>query len=178
MGKENSEDRVQKSHHSLLKSTLLQRAEFLAKLRKSKKINKNDLKETKTPKKLVNKMKRPNKLKDQHRASKPQVSEIARKIMSSTWEGISDDEGSVDSAILDENICYECGKKTHRETEFDTLILCDECDAEYHLACVGRDCILTRKSNFTCPRCVEDKIKFRDLNFLINSHDPRFIVSS
>jgi len=54
------------------------------------------------------------------------------------WSGNSESDGSVDTACLDENVCYECGESTCdlSKEELDTIVLCDWCDGEYHLKCV------------------------------------------
>ena len=44
------------------------------------------------------------------RSRTPRPKEFAWK--GADWDGNSDDEGSVDSAILEESICYGCGKST------------------------------------------------------------------
>lgn len=89
------------------------------------------------------------------------------------FEGYSDDEGSVDSGVLDENVCFECGETTHREIEWETLILCDHCDGEYHLKCCRLD-LHPRNNKFKCSRCLTDENHFSALDFSI---DDRFQVN-
>jgi hypothetical protein len=99
---------------------------------------------------------------------KPSISDSS----SSDCSGNSDDEGSVDSAILDENICYECGKETSHKKYWNKLILCDICDSEYHLKCIGL--YLPPRNKFTCHRCQEEESVFHDLDFRV---DPKFRVN-
>ena len=49
--------------------------------------------------------------------------------------GNEDDKGSVVSAILEEDICYECGLSTLNSDSWNDVIMCDLCDSEYHLHC-------------------------------------------
>jgi hypothetical protein len=42
----------------------------------------------------------------------------------SEWSGNSDDEGSVDYPLLDEDICLCCGLET-KEEEWSKILLCD-----------------------------------------------------
>ena len=79
----------------------------------------------------------------------------------SDWEGNSDDEGSVDSAILDESICYECGSSTINDPDWQNLLICDVCDGEYHLGCMGLDRV--PRNGWTCQRCYEE-VQFASKN--------------
>jgi hypothetical protein len=143
---------------------LLARAEFLASLRKSKRVSLADLKlpsESAVEEKVATKK--------QHKTKLDQIH--------SDWSGNSDDEGSVESGVLEENICFECGKKINRK-KVEELILCDICDADYHVKCVGLECAKrTRHCNYVCLRCLEDEKNFDDLNFGIDSTNPRFQVA-
>jgi hypothetical protein len=84
------------------------------------------------------------------------------------WSGNSDDEGSVDFALLDEDLCYECGLDTTDESNWDSLIICDVCDGEYHIACVNLDRI--PRNGYTCPRCVKEEFEFSKLKFTVDHH--------
>lgn len=86
-------------------------------------------------------------------------------IYDESWEGYSDEAGSVESGVLDENVCCDCGIKTNRKKECDELVLCDVCDSEYHIKCVGLERTRTRALAWTCPRCVEERTHFSSLSF-------------
>ena len=84
------------------------------------------------------------------------------------WEGNSDDEGSVDSGAMEEDICFECGKlTTHDDPE--AIIMCDICASEIHLACLGLNMI--PRKGYVCPRCKEDEYAFGDLNYDVYKPD-------
>lgn len=83
------------------------------------------------------------------------------RIYDRKFEGNDDDEGSVDSAALDENVCFECGLDTTNDVN-ESIIICDSCSGEYHIICakVARE---SRAGNrWTCPRCVQDENFFGD----------------
>jgi len=84
------------------------------------------------------------------------------------WEGNSDSEGSVDSGVLEENICYECGELTADlpAGDWEGLIICDRCDLEYHTLCVGfeKGDMLPRRF-WQCPKCVEEERAMSKLDF-------------
>lgn len=80
-----------------------------------------------------------------------------------TWEGNSDNEGSVDSAALDEDICYQCGLDTTDESNWSSLVICDICTGEYHLKCVNLD--IVPRTNFICPRCTAEASELRKLKY-------------
>jgi hypothetical protein len=83
------------------------------------------------------------------------------------WEGNSDSRGSVDSACLDENVCYECGESTAGLTtdECKSMILCDRCDGEFHLKCVNLETMPRSSVPWVCPRCLEDERQFKGLGY-------------
>jgi len=89
------------------------------------------------------------------------------------WSGNSESDGSVDTACLDENVCYECGEGTSdlSKEELDTIVLCDCCDGEYHLKCVGLERMPRQSVEFVCPRCREDEKQFKDLTYDIVLRD-------
>ena len=139
-------------------------------------ITKRDLRDRKTLKKVIpiEPIKK-TKVLIKKKGKKIKKTELSKKLdETSGWEGYSDDEGSVDSGVLEESVCFECGKQTKRDKECDNLILCDICDSEYHLECVGLDHRpLTRSACYTCHRCVEDDKHFATLDFKVH---PRFEV--
>jgi hypothetical protein len=92
--------------------------------------------------------------------------EIKSIIYDESHEGYSDEEGSVESGILDEKVCCECGIKTDRKKECEELVLCDVCDSEYHMKCVGMERTRTRALVWTCPRCLDEETHFSSLSFL------------
>ena len=79
------------------------------------------------------------------------------------WEGNSDDEGSVDSACLEENICFSCGENTNDDAEDDSIVVCDRCEGEIHLGCLNLG--LPPRKGFICPRCKEDEAFFDGLKY-------------
>lgn len=82
------------------------------------------------------------------------------------WQGNEDDSGSVASGVMDEDFCWECGVSTlNNEDDWDNVVLCDRCDAEYHLRCAGLDRVPRR--SFICKRCVQEENAFKDLSFNI-----------
>ena len=83
------------------------------------------------------------------------------------WSGNSDSKGSVDSACLDENVCFECGESTANATPEETanLLLCDRCDGELHLHCTKLTCLPRSSVEFVCPRCLEDERQFKGLTY-------------
>jgi hypothetical protein len=89
----------------------------------------------------------------------------------SSWDGNSDSLGSVNSGVLDENICFQCGVETS-ENESGNMILCDGCDGEYHLACVGLASL--PRITWTCGRCREERAWFANLKYEV----PNFKVTS
>lgn len=89
------------------------------------------------------------------------------RIYRTDWSGNSDSKGSVDSACLDEDICYECGESTTdmKEEDFDKIVLCERCEGEFHLICVNKECLPRKQVDFFCPRCLEEEIQFNDLSY-------------
>ena len=85
------------------------------------------------------------------------------KLYSKAWEGNSDSEGSIDSACLDEDICFTCGKNTKNEENWENLLLCDRCDGEHHLSCVYLE-VIPRKG-WVCPACKEEIREFEGLTY-------------
>jgi hypothetical protein len=85
--------------------------------------------------------------------------------------GNDDDEGSVVSAVLEEDICGTCGIPTMLEGEAcPDVVLCDVCDGEYHLGCEGLSQL--PQGDFTCSACVRQTALFADLNFDVSSSFP------
>lgn len=73
---------------------------------------------------------------------------------SSDWSGNSDDEGSVMSGVLEENICFECGRST-MEDDKNTIVMCDRCDGEYHAACQQLERI--PRISWKCKDCTDEE---------------------
>jgi hypothetical protein len=80
----------------------------------------------------------------------------------SSWDGNSDSLGSVNSGVLDENLCFLCGIAT-TEAEYERIVLCDTCDGEYHLDCVGLTSL--PRISWTCTLCREERARFSKLRF-------------
>lgn len=89
----------------------------------------------------------------------------------SSWDGNSDSLGSVNSGVLDENLCFHCGLET-TEDDLGTTILCDGCDGEYHLTCVGLT--LLPRITWTCNRCREERAWFANVKYEV----PNFKVGN
>ena len=114
----------------------------------------------------------------------------------SDFSGNADDEGSVISAVLDEDICYQCGLSTAAAdissatattiattattkealvcdthiTEsavvkdvWNSVIMCDMCDAEYHLQC--QKLASVPDGSFICLKCKQEQEHFGQLSF-------------
>lgn len=75
---------------------------------------------------------------------------------------------SVCSGLLCENICFECGALTNPE-DWDSLIICDTCEGEYHTLCVCPDGRVPR-TKFECARCKEERDAFKDLKFHVHEN--------
>lgn len=87
----------------------------------------------------------------------------------SSWDGNSDSLGSVNSGVLDENLCFLCGVKT-TDDDYDKVVLCDCCDGEYHLTCVGLSGL--PRISWTCSLCRDERMWFSKLKYEI----PNFKV--
>ena len=85
------------------------------------------------------------------------------------WEGNSDDEGSVDTGALDEDVCFWCGRDTSDEPNWDSLVICDRCSGDFHLTCVGLDAV--PRAAWVCPRCKEDDNEFWGLKYMLYKPD-------
>lgn len=85
----------------------------------------------------------------------------------SVVSGNEDDRGSVVSAILDEDICYQCGLCTLDDPDnWNNVVMCDMCDGEYHLKCQGLKCI--PEGSFVCSRCKRDEEFYKDYRFEVS----------
>jgi len=67
--------------------------------------------------------------KNQKKVTKREIIKLSHRYKNN-WEGNSDSDGSVDSAVMDEDICFYCGKDTADlpEDQWGNLISCDVCD--------------------------------------------------
>lgn len=99
------------------------------------------------------------------KAMEPTIKKI-RKLYSAKFEGNSDSEGSIDSAALEEDICFGCGANTLLD-ENNSIIVCDRCTGEYHLKCVGLD-LLPRRQKWICISCKEETSAFDGLTYAID----------
>lgn len=81
--------------------------------------------------------------------------------------GNEDDKGSVVSALLEEDICYQCGEGTMNGDEWGDVVMCDICDGEYHLKCQNLTC--TPEGSFFCTKCTDDEQHFKDMRFEVSS---------
>eukprot|EP01039_Chlorochromonas_danica_P006704 gene6704-7412_t len=79
------------------------------------------------------------------------------------WLGNEDETGSVCSGILEEDFCLLCGLSTLSPEAWKEVILCDRCDGEYHLRCLGL--AVAPPDTFHCPRCLEDMDYERRVSF-------------
>jgi hypothetical protein len=82
---------------------------------------------------------------------------------SKDWEGNSNATDSVDSAILEEDICFKCGKSTYGNGDWSDIILCDICDGEFHVACTGLERV--PRSGYRCEKCNLEATFFLDLKY-------------
>ena len=76
--------------------------------------------------------------------------------------------GSVDSGVLEENICWACGCSTEQLPPelWRDIIVCDRCDAEYHKTCVGFDPMdMLPRRGWTCGKCRAEVQAFAALDF-------------
>lgn len=104
-----------------------------------------------------------------NRKRKHQRDTIIGDVMSD-FSGFSDDRCSVVSGLLEEGICFECGVSTHLD-DWNTLVICDICEGEYHAGCVcdvSSGQLLPRVS-FVCQRCKEEALAFKDLKYVVHS---------
>ena len=81
-----------------------------------------------------------------------------------------DDTCSVLSGILEEDICYTCGKSTINSEEWGSVVLCDGCNGEYHLQCAGLESI--PESNFICYKCSKEMSHFKEMDFSVSDFFP------
>jgi hypothetical protein len=105
------------------------------------------------------------------------VVEVASKTYSRVyddpnWLGNEDDTGSVGSGILEEDYCFECGIPTMQNLTQNDVILCDVCDGEYHLKCVGLTAV--PETDFMCNKCLREQECQTELVFNV---DGAFRVS-
>lgn len=82
------------------------------------------------------------------------------------WQGNEDDAGSVESGLLEEDFCCECGASTLTGSDWKSVIICDICEGEYHLQCLGLDRI--PRATFICPPCMEEANEQRHLKFNVS----------
>jgi hypothetical protein len=84
-------------------------------------------------------------------------------------EGFNEkDTDSVKSGLLEEDICYQCGLSTFKPSEkvvMDNVILCDVCDGEYHLQCLGLESVPEVDDVFVCLKCQEEEEHMKGLDF-------------
>lgn len=71
------------------------------------------------------------------------------------WLGNEDDNGSVASGLLEEDFCLVCGHSTLTSDTWNSVVLCDVCEGEYHLHCIGLSKL--PQSSFICARCETEK---------------------
>eukprot|EP01036_Dinobryon_divergens_P026965 gene26965-35669_t len=81
-----------------------------------------------------------------------------------------DDTCSVLSGILEEDICYTCGKSTINSEDWGSVVLCDGCNGEYHLQCAGLETI--PESNFICYKCSKETNHFKEMDFSVSDFFP------
>jgi len=85
------------------------------------------------------------------------------------WEGNDDDNGSVASGVLEEDYCYVCGDSTLNADQWNNVVLCDVCDGEYHLKCVGLDKLPT--DSFVCYKCVKEREQQKNVVFNVSNNN-------
>jgi hypothetical protein len=82
------------------------------------------------------------------------------------WAGNEDDGGSVASGLLEEDYCWECGVSTMDSLQSNDVVLCDVCDGEYHLKCVGLDKV--PRSTYVCTKCILEQESQNGLRFNVS----------
>ena len=117
-----------------------------------------------------------------HDKGKGRTTKKQRTFRTSSWSGNTNSDGTVDSGALDEDVCFECGEST---TDFlqpgRTILICDMCEGEYHLACVQLD--LAPRHGWECPACTNERRRGLELCFDVEGecfeipplrrHDPK-----
>lgn len=88
----------------------------------------------------------------------------------SVLSGNEDDKGSVVSAILDEDICCECGLSTLDCLGDQSVVMCDLCDSETHISCAGFTRAPAEDDSFICRRCSEDHKFYQQYNFNVSDY--------
>ena len=53
------------------------------------------------------------------------------------------------------------------EAEWNSIIVCDVCDGEYHLQCVKLDRVPRSGNKWTCPRCQEEDQEFTKVKYIV-----------
>ncbi len=86
------------------------------------------------------------------------------------WLGNEDEAGSVASGVLEEDYCFECGKSTLDCLGDNSVILCDICDGEYHINCVGLQKL--PRSTYVCLRCLEEEERQKHLRYNVSDTFP------
>lgn len=99
---------------------------------------------------------------------------VEKNVDATNDENEYDDTCSVLSGILEEDICYTCGKSTINSEEWGSVVLCDGCNGEYHLQCAGLETI--PESNFICFKCSKEKNHFKEMDFTVSDFFPVRIV--
>jgi hypothetical protein len=104
------------------------------------------------------------------RARRHKKDTIIGEVMSD-FSGYSNDRCSVVSGLLEESICFECGLVTNSDP-WDSLIICDSCEGEYHICCVfdvsaGQ---LPPRATYICKRCKQEEQAFLDVKFHVHSN--------
>lgn len=82
------------------------------------------------------------------------------------WEGNENEEGSVASGILEEDFCQSCGLSTLSSDGWNSVILCDVCDAEFHVSCLKMD--KPPRSTFVCYKCINESEAMKNLRFNVS----------
>jgi hypothetical protein len=83
----------------------------------------------------------------------------------SVVSGNADDQGSVVSAILEEDICFQCGLSTISADGWGEVIMCDVCDGEYHCSC--QNLTSAPEGSFVCLKCTGDEAHYKNYSFEI-----------
>jgi len=87
----------------------------------------------------------------------------------SSWDGNSESDGSVNSGVLDENQCFECGLYSGNE-DWGKVALCDVCDGEYHFECTGL--VQLPRLSWTCNACVQERNWFMKMKHYVHASFP------
>ena len=79
------------------------------------------------------------------------------KVIDLTCGSVCDDASSVDSAVLEEDVCSICGLDTKCGIQDKSVFLCDRCYSEFHAKCLEANSVVRESDeNWICSLCKEE----------------------